>query len=76
MLRSPLFPNHIFNFIFLLPESSINAPKTTLVCVLEVEVKKKTRQSRFVHASLVRFIFPRLERTVNNHNMLQCQFLL
>ena len=41
MLRSPLFPNHIFNFIFLLPASSINAPETTLVCVREVEVKKK-----------------------------------
>ena len=37
MLRGPLFLHSTFNFIFLFPASSINAPETTLVCVQAVK---------------------------------------
>ena len=77
MLRSPLFPNHAFNFIFYSLEAHLmNAPETTLVCVGAMKLKrnknkkKKNRQSRFVPASLAPFIFLHLSWTnVNNHNM-------
>ena len=75
MLRRPLFLTHL-NFIFLLPASSINAPETTLVCVQAVKVKKRDRAVLYLPLLLHLFSRICLGRTVNNQNMLQCQFLL
>ena len=48
MLRSPLFPNHAFNFIFYSLEAHLmNAPETTLVCVGAMKLKKtKTKKKK------------------------------
>ena len=81
MLRSPLFPNHAFHFIFYSLEAQlVNAPETISVCVGAMKLKKKkkkkkNRESRFVPPSLAPFIFLHLPWTnVSNHNMHQCQF--
>ena len=77
MLRGPLFPKHTFHFISLFCASSINTPETTLVGVGAVKLKKKTvRAILFLPLSFLLFSRICLGRTVNNHNMLQCQFLL
>ena len=76
MLCGPLFLNSTFNFIFLFPASSINAPETTLVCVQAMKLKKRGRAVLFLPLLFLLFSRICLERTVNNHNTLQCQFLL
>ena len=78
MLRGPLFSNNTFNFIFLFPASSINAPETTLVWVQAWNLKKKKRGRAILFLHLLFLLFSRISlgRTVNNHNMLQCHFPL
>ena len=47
MLRSPLFPNHAFNFIFYSLEAQLmNAPETTLVCVGAMKLKRNKKKKK------------------------------
>ena len=58
MLRGPLFSNNTFNFIFLFPASSINAPETTLVWVQAWNLKKKNEAEPFCSCISCSFYFP------------------